>query len=62
MDHQIRDERWRETGAGSDTGEDPAVGDSALVNRNPAGEKLIRRRIDNRLPRAEKEANRHEQK
>jgi hypothetical protein len=52
VDHQIRDERWRETGTGSDPGEDPAVGDSTLVNRNPAGEKLIRGRIDDRLPRA----------
>ena len=61
MDHQIGDERWREAGTGSDPGKNPAIGDSALVNRNPAREKLIRGRIDDRLARAKKEPNCHEQ-
>ncbi len=61
VDHQVGDERRREAGTGSDPSEDPAVGDSALVDRNPAREKLIRGRIDDGLARAEKEANRHEQ-
>ncbi len=60
VDHQIGDEGWRETGASSDPGENPAIGDSALVDRNPAGEKLIRGRIDDRLACAEEEANCHE--
>jgi len=60
VDHQVGDEGWRETRTSSHSGEDPAVGDSALLDRNPAGEELIRGRIDDRLACTEEKANSHE--
>src|SRR5580700_1705632 len=62
VNHHVGDERRRESGAGSDAGEDPAIGYATLANWNPARHKLIGCWIDNRLARAEQKTNGDKQK
>ena len=59
VNHNVGDERRRETRAGSDTGEDPAVSNAALGHGNPARYKPIGCRIDHRLARAEQKTHCH---
>lgn len=60
MKHHITD-GWRsDTGADADSGENDAVGDSALLGRNPPGDKLIGSGIDDGFTGTQQEPNRDE--
>ena len=62
VQHEVGDQ-WRgKAGAGADAGKNPAVGDAALLRRNPARNKLVRCRINYRLPRSQQKADCDKQK
>jgi hypothetical protein len=57
-----RKQRRGESAAGANTGEDETVNETTFLYRDPAGDELVRRRIDNRLTRSEGEPDRDQQR
>src|SRR3984957_10521918 len=57
MDHQVRDEWRRNSSTNTHAGKNPAVGEAALVDGNPARYELIRRRVNDGFACSQQEAN-----
>src|SRR5207237_8131878 len=56
MDHDVSDKQRRKASTRSHSGKYPSIRDTALADRNPAGNKLIGRGIDDSLARAQKKS------
>src|SRR5581483_9544094 len=61
VNHDVGDQRRRQARSRTYASEDPAISQATLRFRNPAGDKLIRGRIDNRLSGSEQKADTDEQ-